>query len=57
MLNSLPYWSASAQATPKPFPLAKKLRPHYRDQPKLISVVKESRLQLEEQMAQERAGK
>ena len=37
--------------------LFEKLHPHYKDQAKLISVVKEARLQLEEQMAQERAGK
>ena len=36
--------------------LFEKLHPHYKDQAKLISVVKEARLQLEEQMAQERAG-
>ena len=33
--------------------LFEKLHPHYKDQAKLISVVKEARLQLEEQMAQE----
>ena len=35
--------------------LFEKLHPHYRDQAKLISVIKEGRAQLEEQMAQERA--
>ena len=35
--------------------LFEKLHPHYRDQAKLIAVVKEGRAQLEEQMAQERA--
>jgi len=34
--------------------LFEKLHPHYRDQAKLISVIKEGRNQLEEQMAQER---
>ncbi|MDE2416469.1 MAG: glutathione-regulated potassium-efflux system protein KefC [Burkholderiales bacterium] len=34
--------------------LFEKLHPHYRDQAKLISVIKEGRAQLEEQMAQER---
>jgi glutathione-regulated potassium-efflux system ancillary protein KefC len=37
--------------------LFEKLHPHYKDQAKLISVVKEARSQLEEQMAQERAEK
>jgi glutathione-regulated potassium-efflux system ancillary protein KefC len=35
--------------------LFEKLHPHYRDQAKLIAVVKEGRAQLEQQMAQERA--
>jgi len=35
--------------------LFEKLHPHYRDQAKLIAVVKQGRQQLEEQMAQERA--
>jgi len=35
--------------------LFKKLHPHYKDQAKLIAVVKQGRQQLEEQMAQERA--
>jgi len=35
--------------------LFEKLHPHYKDQAKLISVIKEGRAQLEEQMAQERA--
>lgn len=35
--------------------LFEKLHPHYRDQAQLIAVVKQGRLQLEEQMAQERA--
>ena len=35
--------------------LFEKLYPHYRDQAKLIAVVKQARTQLEEQMAQERA--
>jgi len=34
--------------------LFEKLHPHYRDRAKLISVIKEGRAQLEEQMAQER---
>ena len=37
--------------------LFEKLHPHYRDQAKLISVIKEGRNQLEEQMAQEREDK
>ncbi len=37
--------------------LFEKLHPHYKDQAKLISVIKEARSQLEEQMAQERAEK
>jgi glutathione-regulated potassium-efflux system ancillary protein KefC len=36
--------------------LFEKLHPHYRDPAKLISVVREGRQQLEEQMAQERAA-
>jgi glutathione-regulated potassium-efflux system ancillary protein KefC len=36
--------------------LFEKLHPHYRDPAKLISVVREGRQQLEEQMAQERAN-
>ena len=35
--------------------LFEKLHPHYKDRTKLIAVIKEGRLQLEEQMAQERA--
>ena len=35
--------------------LFEKLHPHFRDQAKLIAVIKEGRTQLEEQMAQERA--
>ena len=34
--------------------LFEKLHPHYKDRAKLIAVVKQGRLQLEEQMAQER---
>ena len=37
--------------------LFEKLHPHYRDQARLIAVVKEGRNQLEEQMAQEREDK
>ena len=37
--------------------LFEKLHPHYRDQAKLIAVIKEGRNQLEEQMAQEREDK
>jgi glutathione-regulated potassium-efflux system ancillary protein KefC len=37
--------------------LFEQLHPHYRDQSKLISVVKQGRQQFEEQMAQERADK
>jgi len=36
--------------------LFEQLHPHYKDSAKLISVVKQGRLQLEEQMAQERSG-
>ncbi len=35
--------------------LFEKLHPHYKDRTKLIAVIKQGRLQLEEQMAQERA--
>jgi len=35
--------------------LFEKMRPHYKDQSKLIAVIKQGRQQLEEQMAQERA--
>ena len=35
--------------------LFEKLHPHYKDRSKLIAVIKQGRLQLEEQMAQERA--
>jgi glutathione-regulated potassium-efflux system ancillary protein KefC len=35
--------------------LFEKLHPHYRDQAKLVAVVKQGRVQFEEQMAQERA--
>jgi glutathione-regulated potassium-efflux system ancillary protein KefC len=37
--------------------LFEKQHPHYRDQAKLISVIKEARNQLETQMAQEREDK
>jgi glutathione-regulated potassium-efflux system ancillary protein KefC len=37
--------------------LFEKMHPHYQDRAKLIAVVKEGRQQLEEQMAQERAGR
>ena len=50
----------AAQATVQVFrqhnlELFEKLHPHYKDNAKLISVVKQGRQQLEEQMAKERA--